>query len=133
MVAGYRRIHFMSLRYTLNDSYRWLFALAVWGIGVAIYFLSDSKAAPDIAMGFVAGTLPALWYGMPCKMELADRHEVICVESYLESRNFICNDGIWSPRLPRMLYFNSQRLEISDGHIFGPMLVLTRIRKLIDM
>lgn len=123
----------MSLGYTLNDSYRWLFVLAVWGIGVAIYFLADSKAAPDIGMGFVAGTLPALWYGMPCKMELAGRGEILCAESYLASRDFIYNDGIWSPRLPRMLYFNSQRLVISDGHIVGPMLTLTRIRKLIDM
>lgn len=122
----------MSLRYSLNDPYRWLYFLTIWATGVAIYFFIDSKVAQNIGFGVIAGTIPALWYGMPCKMTLTSGQEISRVEGYLESRNFIYHDGLWSPKLPRLFYFNSQKLKINDDHIMGPKITLMNIRKLMD-
>lgn len=127
-----RRIHFMSLGYSLNDSWRWLYFLTIWTIGISIYFFADSKAAQYIGFGVIVGTILSLWYGMPSKITPISEQEIGRIERYLESKNFIYYDALWTPKLPRLFYFNSQRIKINSNHIIGPRITLINILRLID-
>lgn len=119
-------IHGMPLRQQLRHRYRVGFfsvladrvALAC---GLPRQFARVPTGSAAVLIGAYAGRLPSLWQGTPACMSVT-ASDLPRIDAWLARRHVRDARG-WGPRLPRMLYFDSQIVRYGAG-CAGPRITL---------
>lgn len=127
-----RRIQLMGPGVILGDLYRLSFFVTLYAILCCIYWFVGGPIGMAALAGGIAGTVNSLWLGMPSRMRLSGRQDRAIAESYLENRSYRRAGNVWTPVLPRPLYFDSQKVSIRDDEVRGPLITLRKLRELFD-
>jgi hypothetical protein len=127
-------IHGMPLRQQLRGRYRvGFFALLAGLVALACGLLHQVARVPAgsaaVLIGAYAGLLPSLWQGTPACMSVTVS-DLPRIDAWLARRHVRDARG-WVPRLPRMLYFDSQIVRYGAGCVVGPRITLRKLRSVL--
>lgn len=122
------RLREAGLALQLADRYRLVFVAILWTLLLALGHLGGFW--DGAAQGAFIGSLPALWFGRPMRMQVRGRADWIRAEALLR-RGHRDAGGRWVPRLPRWAYFDSQVVRYTDGRIIGPFVTLHRLQAML--
>lgn len=83
------------------------------------------------ALGAFVGMLPSARCGLASSMAVQGEADWVRAEQWLQRTGHRRDGAAWVPPLPRWLYFNTQIVRYADGRIFGPRLLLKRLRDVL--
>jgi len=124
-------IRLLGPRTIFGDLYRVFFFAGVYFILFCVYWFVGGRVGMA-AMSSVAGTMASLWLGMPSRMPISSHRDRAIAETYLSSKSYRRNGNEWTPALARPLYFDSQKVQVHDNEVRGPVITLRRLRGLFD-
>lgn len=129
---GERRIQLMGPGVILGDLYRLSFFVMLYSVLFCIYWLVGGPVGIAAIAEGVAGTANSLWLGMPSRMRLLGHKERAIAENYLESKAYRRDGDVWTPALPRLLYFDCQKVSVRGTEVLGPVVTLRKLQRLFE-
>lgn len=120
-----------GFRDQLSDRYRVLFILALMVLLASIYLLVAGPVGHAALIGGVAGMFPSLYLGAPAHMQIDRDVDRAVIDAYVSSQSYRRDPRGWVPKLPRVLYFDSQIVRYGENEVFGPVMVLRRLQRLL--
>lgn len=121
----------MGFRDQLSDCYRVFFVLALMVLLGSVYLLVGGPIGHAALIGGVGGMLPPLYLGTPARMRIDGGVDRSAIDEYVSRQSYRMDSRGWVPKLPRMLYFDSQIVRCHGNEVFGPVMVLRRLRRLL--
>lgn len=124
-------IKVVGFRGQLSDRYRVLFVLALVILLGSICFFVVGPVGYAALIGGVAGMFPSLYLGAPAYMRIDRDVDRAVIDAYVSSQSYRKDPRGWVPKLPRALYFDSQIVRYGENEVFGPVMVLRRLQRLL--
>lgn len=124
-------IKMMSFREQLSDRYRVFFVLAFMALLGSVYFLVAGPMGHAALIGGMGGMFPSLFFGTPARMRIDGGVDRSAIDEYVSRQSYRMDSRGWVPKLPRMLYFDSQIVRCHESEVFGPVMILRRLQRLL--
>ena len=86
----------------------------------------------SVALGAFVGMIPSVWFGVAAVIDVQGDADWIRAQQWLERTGHRKAGAAWVPPMPRWAYFNTQIVRYADGRIYGPRLLLKRLRDVLS-
>jgi len=121
----------LGFRDQLSDRYRVFFVLMLMVFLGSVYFLVAGPIGHAALIGGVGGMSPSLYLGTPARTHIDGGVDRSVIDEYVSHQSYRMDSRGWVPKLPRMFYFDSQIVRFRGNEVFGPVMVLRRLQRLL--